>query len=471
MKDEAMEKGAGAGELGLKKELGLVDVVSIEIGAMVGAGIFALTGIAIGISGSAVPIAFIIAALPMVFAVLPLGMLGSALPTVGGSFRYPSRIFSPFWGFMGVWGIMMGILLGGLPLYAYTFADYLQVLFPFLPRAGIAVTALTFFFLINLLGIKIASKVQIAMFFILIAALFTYICGGIPNIDSSNLVPLFPKGIGSVAIAAGFLFFAYMGANYIIDLGAEIKDAGRTIPRSFALSIPVVIVLYTLIGLVAVGVVPWEISANQPLSISAERFLSSPLAIFFIVGGGLLAMATTLNATYMYGSRYFLALADDEVIPRPLAAVNRKYGTPHWGLLAMYLISLSALPIGASSLEILGVTASIGSIVLLIPILIAAYLLPRRMPDVYEKASFRVKGLWVWLLPGLAILFGVFFILALGRESPPGFALFVAWMVAGVIYYYGRNRYLRAKKGIDLNDIPKKGIRGHVARTFLGKTP
>jgi len=182
-------------------------------------------------------------------------------------------------------------------------------------------------------------------------------------------------------------------------------------------------------------------------------------------------MATTLNATYMYGSRYFLALADDEVIPRPLAAVNRKYGTPHWGLLAMYLISLSALPIGASSLEILGVTASIGSIVLLIPILIAAYLLPRRMPDVYEKASFRVKGLWVWLLPGLAILFGVFFILALGRESPPGFALFVAWMVAGVIYYYGRNRYLRAKKGIDLNDIPKKGIRGHVARTFLGKTP
>ena len=206
-----MEKEAGVAELGLKRELGLTDAVSIEIGAMVGAGIFALTGMAIGISGSAVPIAFMVAALPMIFAVLPLGMMGSALPTVGGSFRYPSRIFSPFWGFMGVWGIMMGILLGGLPLYAYTFADYLQVLFPFLPRAGMAVIALTFFFLMNLLGIKIASKVQVAMFFILIAALFTHICGGIPNIDPSNLTPLFPKGIGSVAIAAGSLFLPTWG--------------------------------------------------------------------------------------------------------------------------------------------------------------------------------------------------------------------------------------------------------------------
>ena len=74
-------------------------------------------------------------------------------------------------------------------------------------------------------------------------------------------------------------------------------------------------------------------------------------------------------------------------------------------------------------------------------------------------------------LPSLAILFGIFFIVALGVENPYGFAIFVAWMVIGVIYYHARNRYLKAKKGIDLNDILKKGIRGHVSHTFLGKTP
>jgi basic amino acid/polyamine antiporter, APA family len=80
-------------ELGLKRELGLTDAVSIEIGSMIGAGIFALTGMGIGITGPAVPLAFVIAGLPMVFAVLPLGMLASVLPTVGGSLRYPSRFF------------------------------------------------------------------------------------------------------------------------------------------------------------------------------------------------------------------------------------------------------------------------------------------------------------------------------------------------------------------------------------------
>jgi len=453
-----MEKSKNVSDLGLKRELGLLDTVSIEVGAIIGAGIFALTGIAIGICGAAVPIAFVVAALPMIFAVLPLGMLGSVLPTVGGSFRYPSRIFSPFGGFLGVWGIMMGILLGGLPLYAYTFADYLVVLFPSLPRVGIAVVALTFFFLVNLVGIKAASNVQVAMFAILMVALLTYVFGGIPNIELSNLTPMFHGEIVGVVIASALLFFAYMGANFIIDLGAEIKNAGRNIPLSFAISIPIVVVLYTLIGLVAVGVVPCAVSANQPLSVSAGKFLLGPLATFFTVGGGLLAMATTLNATFMFGARYILVFADDEVIPRPLAAVSRKFGTPYWGLLFMYLVSMAALPLGTSSLKIFGITASIGSIVLLIPILIAAFLLPRRMPDVYHRAPFRLKGFWLWLLPGLAILFGIFFIAALGMESPPGFGLFVAWMGVGVIYYTARNRYLKTKRGIDLKDIARKGI-------------
>ncbi|MBM3149624.1 MAG: amino acid permease, partial [Chloroflexi bacterium] len=180
-----MAKATEESELGLKRELGLLDTVSIEVGGIIGAGIFALTGMAIGMCGAAVPIAFLIAALPMVFAIIPLGMLASALPTVGGSFRYPSRIFSPFWGFLGVWGIMMGILLGGLPLYAYTFADYLLVLFPSLSRVAVAVVALTFFFLVNLVGIRTAGSVQVAMFVILMIALLTYIAGGLPNIEIS----------------------------------------------------------------------------------------------------------------------------------------------------------------------------------------------------------------------------------------------------------------------------------------------
>ena len=160
----------------------------------------------------------------------------------------------------------------------------------------------------------------------------------------------------------------------------------------------------------------------------------------------------------MFGSRFALVLGEDKIFPKPLAAVSKKYGTPYWGLFAMYLISLAALPMGAASLEILGKTAAIGSVILLIPILIASYLFPRRMPDAYKKASFKLKGFWLWLLPGLAILFGILFIVALALESPPAFALFAAWMIVGFIYYTWRNRYLKARSGIDLADIPKKSM-------------
>ncbi|MCX6001984.1 MAG: APC family permease, partial [Chloroflexi bacterium] len=408
-----MEKHEEQPGSGLKRSLGLLDTVSIEVGAIIGAGIFALTGMAVARCGPGVPVAFLIAAIPMVLALLPVGMLASVLPTVGGSFRYPSRILNPFWGFIGVWGIMMGIMLGGMPMYALNFADYLRVIFPAFDRNLIAVVTLTFFFVINVVGVKSASVIQVGMFFVLIAALLVYIIWGIPAIDTANLTPLFGSGWAALGIAAGMLFFAYMGANFIIDLGAEIKDAGRNIPRSFAISMPIVIVIYTLMGLVTVGSVPLSQCANQPLSVPAGQFMPPGLALFFTVGGGLLALATTINATFMFASRYIMVFAEDEVFPRALAGVNRRFGTPHWGLLIMFILSIAFLPMGASSFEVLAYTASIGSIVLFFPILISAMRFPRKMPEAYARAPFKLKGAWLWIVPVTALLFGAFFIAAL----------------------------------------------------------
>jgi APA family basic amino acid/polyamine antiporter len=443
-----VEKQAESSELGLKKSLGLLDTVSIEVGAIIGAGIFALTGTAVGICGAGVPIAFLFAALPMVLALLPIGMLASVLPTVGGSFRYPARIISPFWGFIGVWGIMMGILLGGMPMYALTFADYLRVLFPAFDRMAIAVIAMIFFFILNIIGVKAASIVQVVMFFVLIAALLTFIIGGIPAIDPANLTPLSPSGFGAVGLAAGLLFFAYMGANFIIDLGAEIKNGGRNIPLSFVISMPIVIVIYTLIGLVTVGVAPQSVCANQPLSVAADRFLSQPLALFFTVGGGLLALATTINATYMFASRYILVLAEDGMLPRALGAVNKRFGTPHWGLIVMLILSLAFLPLGSDSFKILAITASIGSIVLFFPILIAAIRFPAKMPELYAKAPFKLKGFWLKFISILALVFGGFFIVALVMESWIGAAILAGWFVIGIVYYVFWSRYRRGRQPV-----------------------
>ena len=107
MKDE--------GILGLKRVLGLPEVVAIEVGQTIGAGVFAMTGIAIGICGAALPIAYTLAVIPVAFFMLPVAVLGSAIPTVGGNYTYPSRLFSPAAAFMGLWIYAIGAFLGFFP--------------------------------------------------------------------------------------------------------------------------------------------------------------------------------------------------------------------------------------------------------------------------------------------------------------------------------------------------------------------
>jgi APA family basic amino acid/polyamine antiporter len=219
---------------------------------------------------------------------------------------------------------------------------------------------------------------------------------------------------------------------------------------------PIVIVIYTLMGLVTIGSVPSSVCANQPLSVAAGYFMPPGLALFFTVGGGLLALATTINATFMFASRYILVFAEDDVFPKALAGVNRRFGTPHWGLLIMLVLALVFLPLGASSFEVLAYTASIGSIVLLFPILISAMRFPRKMPGAYARAPYKLKGIWLWIVPILGLLFGLFFIAALIIESQTAFLILIGWMIIGVLYYIIRDRYLKKKRGAGLGAIADK---------------
>jgi len=122
----------------------------------------------------------------------------------------------------------------------------------------------------------------------------------------------------------------------------------------------------------------------------------------------------------------------------------------------MFLLSLAFLPMGASSFEVLAYTASIGSIVLLFPILISAMRFPRKMPEAYARAPFKLKGAWLWIVPILGLLFGAFFIAALVMESLTAFLILVGWMVIGIIYYVVRDRYLKKKRGVGLSAIADK---------------
>jgi len=445
-------------EFGLQRVLGLPQTAAIAVGTTIGAGIFALTGIAISYTGPAVPLAYVVSVIPVIFLMMALAMLGSALPTTGGNYKYGSRLFSPRWAFIGIWGYMGGTLVGAFPLWALCGAHYLQSLWD-LPAVPTAITLLTVLFLINLVGISLAASLQAFFVLLLIVSLLYFGFSGVGQIEPANFSPLLPGGAYGFLIAASILTFTHLGANAIVELGGEIKDPGRTIPRTFIISIPLVTILYVFVAVTAVGVMPWTETAGRPLSIVAAACMHQSGLAFFILGGGLLAIVTTLNAGFMWGTKSLLVMSADGIFPASLARINERFKTPHRYLIFIYIVSASSLILfGESYLEAFAALGSIGGIIVFMPVLGAALRLPQRAPKAYRAAHFKLKGPWLKIAVSIGALLAliVMAILLIDLWSMPVGSflsyLFLAWLALGMIYFELRRRALLSK-GIDLKAL------------------
>jgi APA family basic amino acid/polyamine antiporter len=442
--DEAGREGAG--EFGLRRALGLGDLVAIEIGTTIGAGVFALTGVAASMTGAGVPLAYAIAAVPILLVMMTIAMLGSALPTAGGTYRYPSRLFSPGWAFLGVWIYGLGMVLGALPLYGETCAEYLRSLFPGLPVRPTAAALLTLFWLVNLAGVRAAARVQAAMVAVLVAALLWFAAAGLPEVDPSRFEDPLPHGVGGLLSAACLLTFTLQGANAVIELGAEIRDPGRNVPRSLLLSVPAVAALYVLVAVVAVGVAGGK--EIRDLTDPARAVLGEAGWRFFVAGGAVLAITTTINATFLWATRSMMVVARDGLLPQGLAATSR-CGTPARFLTVLWAGAVLALLAGWLPLRAWGGYPGIGGNVIFVPVMASALLLRRRAPEALARAPFRLRGALYWLCPavGMALSAAAVAMLAvdLGRAVWP----LLGWTAAGVVVYLWRTGRLGGRGGAE----------------------
>ncbi len=436
-------------EFGLKRTLGLPGLIAIAVGQTIGAGIFVLTGMAIEFTGPSVILAYALAVIPIAFLMLLLAMLGASLPVTGGNYRYSSRLFSPRAAFLGIWVYIAGALLGAFPLYALSAARYLQAIFDW-PTVPVALAILTGIFLINILGLSLATAIQGGLVLLLISSLFYFTWSGFPTVSLDNFEPFMPQGYYGLALATSILTFTYMGANAIVELGGEIKNPRQNIPRAFLFSIPLVTVFYLLVVFVAAGAVPWEISAGQPLTASAEIFMGRGGLNFFVFAGGVVAITTTLNASFMWGTKSLLVMTADGFFPSSLLAVNRRFGTPHWFLTIIYLASsLAIIVLGEEFLETFTILGSLGGIIIFLPLIGAAVVLPRRAPRAFASSSFRLPIFWLYFSAGIGLLLALIIIIILLVDlysQPLGVIfslLFLLWIIAGLIYFQVRENSLR----------------------------
>jgi APA family basic amino acid/polyamine antiporter len=168
------------------------------------------------------------------------------------------------------------------------------------------------------------------------------------------------------------------------------KNPGRDIPLTIITTTIGVGILYALMAAVASSVLPVADVANKPLTDVARTILPSPLFIFFIIGGAMFALATTLNAQLSWATKGILIACEDGWLPKKLGTVSSKFGTPFWILTLFYLIGLIPIITGLSLKSIASLGSGIGFFANLIP-LVAATQLPKKYPELYEKSKFKFK--------------------------------------------------------------------------------
>jgi len=376
----------------LKKVIGLGGALSITSGQIIGAGIMALTGLGIGMTGGSVVFAFILAALITVVVAMPTAFMGATLPTTGGFYRYTSRILSPRIGFFYLSVFLVGQIT--IAMYALSFAEYLSGIWPGAPIKLVAGSILTVLFLFNVRGVKSATKLQSILMLLLISSLGIFIFKGFPQVDFTTFTSSNPSfmtgGLKGFFTATALLTFATGGAVVISEMGGEMKNPGKDIPLAIIISTVGIGILYAVMSSVAAGVLPVEETAFQPLTNVAREILSTPLFFYFIVFGAMAALATTLNATFSWVTKGLLIACEDGWLPKSFGAVSEKYGTPHWILTFFYIIGMIPIVTGLS----LDFIASLGNAAIqvanILP-LIAAWYLPKKYPEAYKKSGFKIN--------------------------------------------------------------------------------
>jgi basic amino acid/polyamine antiporter, APA family len=319
----------------LRRDLGLLDAVGIGFGAIVGAGIFVVTGVAAGIAGPAFLVGLFIAGIAATANALSSAQLAAEYPQSGGTYEYGYQVLTPWAGFTAGW-LFLASKIAAAGTVGLGLGGYLAALVPGLSPRWVAIAAILLFTALNYFGIRRSSRANLAIVTVSLGSLLVFVAASVPSFRPEHFEPFAPAGWRGVLEAAAILFFAYTGYARIATLGEEVHDPRRTIPRAVIITIVGAIVLYSAVALVAVGAAGSTALAATPapLLVAAEQTGAAWLPLVVAVGG-LTAMLGVILSQVLGLSRMVFAMARRGDLPPSLALVNGRTGVPERAVLAV----------------------------------------------------------------------------------------------------------------------------------------
>jgi len=427
------------------RTVGLFGATTIGVGALMGAGVYVLIGMASGIAGPSVWLSYAICGLLAFITTLLFAELARLIPVSGGGYAYAYQSLGSVGGFVTGWFLALGSIFA-CGLYAIGFAEYFTTILGFrLPPFAIKLVSIVLVVAstwLNSRGTKGADRIQNMLTWGNLAILLILVLVSIPKLNTDLAKPIFPSEMKGTFNAIGIIYISFFGYQLIANNAEEIKNPTVNIPRAMILSMFIAFVVYLMIAVVAIMIVPaTELAAsNAPLVLVATKSFGS-FGWILISVGGILASAGALNSTLLSQGRQIYAMGKNRFLPDLFGSIHQGRKTPRAALIAggvFIVIFLMILP-----LEYIAKSANFCLLASLLPVSLALRNVYRTQPEKSPKNWFRK------ILPELAMVTNIGLLFSLDWVSLV-FGSQLALAGGLVFFFYSRKRETRSRAGLNV---------------------
>lgn len=437
------------GEHELKRVLGPVELIFFGIGAIIGTGIFVITGVAAAnYAGPALAVSFVISGAACLFAALCYAEFAAMVPVAGSAYTYSYTSLGELWAWIIGWDLILEYTVS-ISVVAIGWSGYMASFLkaagtglpPYLassPGSGgglVNIPAMLIIALITVLlitGVKGSARVNTAIVVLKISVVIFFIVIGVTQVNPANWTPFLPFGWGGVIAGAAIVFFAYIGFDAVSTAAEEVRDPGRDLPIGILVSLVVCTLFYIVVSLILTGIVPYTLlSTPAPVAFALE-YVNISWAAGIISVGAVLGITSVILVLMFGQTRIFFAMSRDGLLPGAFSTVHRVFRTPVRVTILVGVVT--AILAGLLPLESMAELVNIGTLAAFIIVSIGIIVLRKTNPEIARP--FRCP--FVPVIPVLAIGFCGYLIIALPTITH---IRFVVWLVIGLMIYFFFGRY------------------------------
>ena len=442
------------GTKALKRSLTAVDLTMLGIGAIIGTGIFVLTGTAAANqAGPGIMMSYVLAGLACGFAALCYAEFASMIPIAGSAYTYAYATLGELFAWMIGWDLILEYAVGSMTV-AIGWSGYMQKL---LSGAGItlpvwmsaapgtvegslinlpAVLVVLGIMTLLVIGVRESARANAVMVLIKGAAIIFFIIAGASYVKPENWSPFYAYGWSGVMSAAAVVFFAYIGFDAVSTTAEEAKNPKRDLPIGIIASLVICTVLYLAVAAVLTGIVPVVSLKAEAAFINAPvayalSFINLDWAAYLVSAGAVAGITSVLLVMLLSQPRIFFAMSRDGLLPAAVSKVHPKFGTPY--LTTIITCVVVAIVAGFTQIQVVGEMTSIGTLFAFVVVCAAVLILRKRRPD--APRAFKVAG--GPIVPVLGILSCLYLMLSLPVIT---WVRFLVWLDIGMLIYWFYSR-------------------------------